>query len=125
MNETVTLTKIKIGMQKIIDERLLHDAKFDIQKYIADEWTAQLRGYLLGEDLQRYEISYPADWWQAFKQRWFPTWAKRRWPVKMRVEVVDAKILYSEYHNKVSLKNEPHFVDLSRWSYLDEEPYSG
>lgn len=27
---------------------------------------------------------WPADWWQAFKARWFPAWALRRWPVKMR-----------------------------------------
>ncbi len=30
---------------------------------------------------------YPADWWQAFKERFFPAWAKRRWPVKTTVIV--------------------------------------
>lgn len=24
----------------------------------------------------------PADWWQAFKERWFPKWALKRWPVR-------------------------------------------
>jgi len=28
-------------------------------------------------------ISCPADWWQHFKQRWFPDWAINRWPVRM------------------------------------------
>jgi len=28
--------------------------------------------------------SWPADWWQALKDRWFPIWAKRRWPVRWR-----------------------------------------
>ena len=27
--------------------------------------------------------SYPCDWWQAFKERWFPAWAKRKTPVRM------------------------------------------
>ncbi|HEY3499508.1 MAG TPA: hypothetical protein VGK73_32685 [Polyangiaceae bacterium] len=26
--------------------------------------------------------SYPLDWWQAFKGRWFPQWALKRWPVR-------------------------------------------
>lgn len=24
---------------------------------------------------------YPATWWDAVKERWFPAWAKRRWPI--------------------------------------------
>lgn len=26
-------------------------------------------------------IQYPANWWQSFKQRFFPQWALKRWPV--------------------------------------------
>ena len=29
-----------------------------------------------------YGIDYPTDWWQAFKERWFPMWARNRWWVK-------------------------------------------
>ena len=37
------------------------------------------------EDVGWYE--HPADWWEGVKERWFPAWAKRRWPVRMhRVE---------------------------------------
>lgn len=24
---------------------------------------------------------YPSNWKQAFKERWFPAWAKKKWPV--------------------------------------------
>ena len=34
-----------------------------------------------GSDCNVVEVRYPADWWQAVKQRWFPAWALRRWPV--------------------------------------------
>lgn len=27
-------------------------------------------------------VRAPADWWQAVKERWFPEWALRRWPVR-------------------------------------------
>ena len=26
--------------------------------------------------------AYPKDWWQAFKDRWFPKWLKRHYPVE-------------------------------------------
>lgn len=28
-------------------------------------------------------VKIPVDWWQHFKQRWYPHWALKRWPVKM------------------------------------------
>ena|SRR3990167_8061060 len=28
---------------------------------------------------------YPADWWQAFKARWFPRWLQRRFPPSMTI----------------------------------------
>ena len=27
--------------------------------------------------------TYPSDWWQAFKARWFPSWLKKRFPVRL------------------------------------------
>ncbi len=111
----VTLTKIKVGMAKVIDERLLLDAQFNIARLLSDQFRAELVGYLLGEDIQRKEVSYPADWWQAFKDRWFPTWARRRWPVRKITTVLDAKLLYTEF--KPSLQEQPYRIDVSMWSY--------
>lgn len=28
------------------------------------------------------EYRWPATWRDAFKERWFPEWAKRRWPIR-------------------------------------------
>lgn len=33
----------------------------------------------------RGSIEVPADWWEAFKDRWFPAWARHRWPVMWKV----------------------------------------
>jgi hypothetical protein len=27
---------------------------------------------------------WPTDWWQALKERWWPRWALRRWPVEYK-----------------------------------------
>jgi len=35
------------------------------------------------------EYQWPATWWDAFKERWFPAWAKRRWPVRHRKVSID------------------------------------
>lgn len=35
-------------------------------------------------------IRVPADWWQAFKARWFPLWALRRWPPRREQYVARA-----------------------------------
>jgi len=35
------------------------------------------------------EYRWPATWRDAFKERWFPAWAKRRWPVRYRKVSID------------------------------------
>ena len=113
--ETVTLTKIKIAMQKLVEERLLIDAHFDIARWSLDHFSMELKGYLLGEDIQREQVSYPSDWWQGFKERWFPQWAKRRWPIVLKTTILDAKLLYTQF--KPALPKESYRIDISKWSY--------
>lgn len=36
--------------------------------------------------------SWPKTWWDAFKERWFPTWAKLRWPIQYETLQVREKI---------------------------------
>ena len=54
----------------------------------------QVRYELLGHEMERIEVRYPEDWWQALKERWFPKWALRRWPVKEEVVQLVARELY-------------------------------
>jgi hypothetical protein len=63
-----------------------------------DELTASVvlsfRARVAGERLKTETIRFPADWWEAVKERWFPAWAKRRWPVSYRVVTMEARGLY-------------------------------
>lgn len=36
----------------------------------------------LADETINIERRYPADWWQAFRERWFPAFWLRRWPVQ-------------------------------------------
>lgn len=47
-----------------------------------------------GKEAERQECEYPTDWWQAFKARWFPRWARDRYPVRMVRVVMTARELY-------------------------------
>jgi len=62
----------------------------------AREVAFQLIRRLPVQNLGRDGVEYPKDWWQAFKDRWFPLWAKKRWPVIMHKFIVDFKVAYMD-----------------------------
>ena len=70
-----------------IDLALL-DVHVDIyNSFSADALVLRMSGFIWSEHLQDETVTlvaeYPATWWQHFKQRFYPEFAKRRWPVKM------------------------------------------
>ena len=58
------------------------NARLYVDKRI-EELAMEMRSMLAGRMEERIDIEekWPSDWWQAFKDRWFPKWALRRWPV--------------------------------------------
>ncbi len=71
---------------------------------LSGELLYSIRTFILAEEMYRVDrtVSYPADWWQAFKQRWFPARMKRRWPVKMHDEhIVLRRVATYPYANRV------------------------
>ena len=44
---------------------------------ILDEMVYRIHSDIYGRTLTKY----PRDWWEAVKERWFPAWALKRWPV--------------------------------------------
>uniref|UniRef100_A0A6H1ZGQ6 Uncharacterized protein n=1 Tax=viral metagenome TaxID=1070528 RepID=A0A6H1ZGQ6_9ZZZZ len=50
--------------------------------YIEQEGKIIIRGLLHFVTQEEHLCCYPMDWWQHAKQRWFPKWALRKWPVK-------------------------------------------
>lgn len=49
------------------------------------------------------EIRYPASWWDAVKERFFPAWAYKRWPARY-----------------VSLPERKHFIHVQKEAYLGD-----
>jgi len=84
-------------------------------KFIADEIVVRVKQDILGRELERIEAAYPADWWEAFKDHWFPEWAKQRWPVR-RVEV---RLVARELYPKVALPDKGPVIALDRHETVD------
>ena len=105
-----TLERFKIGVVRAISPYLI-DARMEIDwDAIFESYAVEIRGYVWSEPVQYKEIKYPADWWQAFKARWFPDWAKMRWPVEYMVHVIDIKAVYPEFRPSVPDENYRFYV---------------
>ncbi len=97
--EEVVLEKIQIAVTRIIPRDLLQHQELVVS--MADPWgeelAIRLQGFIWGRSLQPVEYSWPKDWWEHFKERWFPIWAKHRWPVRRRHIKVEWKEVYPNF----------------------------
>ncbi len=92
----VTLEKVRVAAQKALTAKGFHGMAQDVQIYETEALErygrdmATLITDVLAERRDIIEIheQWPEDWWQAFKDHWFPAWAKQRWPIRYkRVDV--------------------------------------
>lgn len=100
--ERVDLERFKMVVLSYMDKRLAQFAEKSeveiIQEFgfTGDMIVARIVQQVWGREVQRQECRWPADWWQAFKERWLPAWAKRRWPVRYHIETMVARELYPQ-----------------------------
>lgn len=82
---------LKVAVESIISLRELDFVRDNLrtnfhQCPLTRQLTIQLESLVAGRRGERIDIdeSWPADWWEAFRERWFPVWWLRRWPVKRK-----------------------------------------
>jgi hypothetical protein len=69
-----------------------------------EDCVYRLRAIVYGRDIDKVVIEWPADWFQHFKQRWFPKFLLKKYPVVMASKTITA----TEYYPKVTApKNSP------------------
>lgn len=96
-NVELTLTTVKAGCVKVIPEGILQSLKAEVSECFASgmrEMALKLTAKMLADQ----EVSYaerteevPADWWQHFRQRWFPVWWLKQYPVKTKPIAVQVR----------------------------------
>ena len=66
--------------------------------------------------LSTIEVKSPANWWEHFKLRWFPSWALKRWPVEVLVQEIPQSIQHVCPHINVP-------GNMSHIRFLCHDPY--
>ena len=68
----------------------------------------QVHGYIWQQDIGQITLQISRDWWQAFKEQFFPAWALRRWPVRYVTTTYDISLWYPDLHTKIAVPNHEH-----------------
>lgn len=94
----VELDRIHIAARAVVSRDTLRAAKrgqiFAVAESTGRTLGVMLDTYILGLRDKRIElhVRYPADWWQAFRERWFPGWWLKRHPVRYVEHHVDEQV---------------------------------
>ncbi len=96
--DSVMLERFTFAFQKILPDTILREAVSieALRDEIIQSLVYRLRYNVLGQELNARIVSYPADWWQAFRRRWFPAWWLCRWPVRYTEERIRLLALYPQ-----------------------------
>jgi hypothetical protein len=83
MREAVPIETTVFHKEKLEVTHLFYPAMVQERpELVRQVLEARVTGYLARRVLERVEVKWPADWWQALRERWFPSWWLRRWPVR-------------------------------------------
>lgn len=90
----------------------------DIKIYaqtLGEQTFFNLETYIYGIKHEEKEISYHADWWEAFKERFAPSWFLEKYPVKLKIIKVNLKELYPDF--KYSIPRQRVFTKITSRDY--------
>lgn len=102
-----SLKRETYAAQQTVSDRIVSDMGLDlvfdyVQEDLYHIFRVKFRPF--SEHLVFDTVKYPKDWWQAFKERWFPAWLKLRYPIEYNSYKIDLRALYT----KVSVPPSQH-----------------
>lgn len=111
---TIQLEKLKALILQPLSAVLIDpQVNFSLyESFVNDDIMMRIKGFVWAEQAQRQEVQYPANWWQAFKERWFPAWLLERWPVEHKKHIFDVKCVYPNF--RPSLPEQDYCLHLIR-----------
>ena len=84
------------AIQQTISRASLESVRFrleDVTSRVATDMALRLVAEITSTQPAVQVVEYPATGWDAFKLRWFPRWALKRWPALMGSTRVEARAL--------------------------------
>ncbi len=113
--EQIVLEKVKFGYKQVISQHLMDaDISFKLDD-LMQRFEFYITGYLWGDDQLSKTVKYPSDWWQAFKERWFPVWMLERWPVRYTIHEWNARIVYPQL--RIQMPKETRKLVMNSFTY--------
>jgi hypothetical protein len=110
------LEKIKFGIKQCLSENITSNDETELFIHVGNQLGRALDLYLTTrlpcETI--VDFQYPSTWFQQLKERWFPTWLKKKYPVRYSV----AKVF--RVHPDIKL---PHDADRVNMFIQDELSY--
>lgn len=93
--DQVVLKKIYAKYQDAMNREMPNDEGFSVAvDAVANRIVTTVKFSVYGINHPEQKYQYPENWVEAIKDRWLPQWARKRWPVKYRMIVVNLKELY-------------------------------
>jgi hypothetical protein len=84
--EELILEKCRFAIQDVVSKVFLENVDFEtVYDIVTQNMIHHLKWWTLGRDVSQTVVattSYPASWWEAFKERFFPNFLQKRFPVK-------------------------------------------
>ena len=80
-----TIEEYVYSIERLTSQHVCHPfslrawAPADMANAIVIELQREIAGF---KGSQVVCVQFPADWWQAVKERWAPGWFRKRWPVE-------------------------------------------
>jgi hypothetical protein len=108
--ESIALERMTWTTTVVLGEHFAIAPKAEVLDWMTNHACLSIRQDVLGQVIDRQDFEYPADWWQAFKERWFPAWLLKRFPVVRVGYIVEVKALYP----KIALPDSEHFLHVTR-----------
>lgn len=97
----VTLESVRFACQHHLSARGFYGAPLTTVSTMLDHMTndmiVMMEREIWAEPKVTHTVRHPLDWWEHVKQRWFPAWALKRWPVAETVHELHIQRLYPEY----------------------------
>ena len=119
----VQLKKFKIMVLNTISEDLI-DAEVDFSSHLnfmTNDIGVRVKGYIWSENVDTVNIQYPADWWQAVKERFAPKFILNRWPVKYIKHYIDVNVIYPNYRPALKDQEWRFKVSHNKYTWPEED----
>ena len=95
MYSTAQVSEIQLTIERIVFARRISDVDLEVARYpYLDGLVVTMQKEIAAwRGCPSETVRWPSDWWEAFKLRWFPLWAKTRWPVRYTTKTFDAMLM--------------------------------